>query len=694
MERRHPADGGRPGAGPVRAVQRGHADVRVGQVRAAARALPEHAHRQDRLPGRRDTDQRRRHQRLRQGRGRDVRHQQRGRVLAGRSRQRGQGGRGPAAGAGWAETGAVADERRIPVRDLVDDREPGEGRQGVRGHGRRRHTGGAGREGGAAAERRRLGLRRDQGQRAAPAVPAGRTRRAVAEDARRPAAGGRGERRSDRGEAAARPVGGARTGAHRHATAHAGRLRRRGEERRDRPAGVPGVTAPNLVVLLADQWRGQDQGWLDGARGRASQVRTPHLDRLAAGGAAIAGGCSSSPVCGPSRGSLLTGRLPHQHGVVANDLPLSPRLETLGTALSGAGYRTGWIGKWHLAGLPRDKWVPPAARPGIEHWAGVDCSHDHLDGHYYVGAESPTRIDFVGYEPEVQTDLAVEFLAGQDAPFFLTVCYNPPHDPYDSVPERLRTGYPIERMTVPPNTPGSDERREVQRLYWSAITAVDAQIGRILAELDRLGLRENTIVVVTSDHGDMLGAHGLRAKQSPYAEAVRVPMVISGPGVPACRPAGLLGLVDLAPTLLGLLGLPPIGVYGRDLSDRLRSGASLRTELLIGNWVSFDNGYDQGIGEWRGFVTDELTYARTVDGRPWLLFDDRADPWQLNNLAGDPASASRVAAADDRLSALLAESGDGFWPAGRLLTELGLVDDWNAREIALRGDRARLLPTR
>ncbi|WP_170223029.1 sulfatase-like hydrolase/transferase [Nonomuraea turkmeniaca] len=450
------------------------------------------------------------------------------------------------------------------------------------------------------------------------------------------------------------------------------------------------MTAPNVVVLLADQWRGQDQGWLDDTRGRASQVRTPNLDRLADGGAAVAGGRATSPVCGPSRASLLTGRLPHQNGVVANDLPLAPHVDTLATALSGAGYRTGWIGKWHLAGLPRDKWVPPAARPGIGRYVGVDCSHDHIDGHYYAGDGS--RVDFTGYEPEVQTDLAVEFLEERNGPFFLTVSYNPPHDPYDSVPERLRTGYPAGVLRPPPNTPDTSGQREVQRLYYSAITAVDAQIGRIVGALDRLGLRQNTIIVVTSDHGDLLGAHGLRAKQSPYAEAVRVPMVINGPGVPASRPTGLLGLVDLAPTLLGLLGLPPIGAYGRDLSDELRSGAPLRPELLIGNWVSFDNGYDQGIGEWRGLITTELTYARTADGRPWLLFDDLTDPWQLDNLATDPASAGRVTEADARLAALLAQAGDTFAPADRLLTDLGLVEDWNARERALRGDRARLLP--
>ncbi len=455
---------------------------------------------------------------------------------------------------------------------------------------------------------------------------------------------------------------------------------------------------PNILLVLADQWRGQDQGWLDDARGRASEVRTPQLDRLATEGAAIAGGRSSAPVCGPSRASLVTGSLPHQHGVAANDLPLSPRLDTLGTALSDAGYRTGWIGKWHLAGLPRDKWVPPAARPGIEHYAGVDCSHDHVDGHYYVGTESATRIDFTGYEPEVHTELAIEFLEGlrqvpgpRPDPFFLTVSYNPPHDPYDSVPESLRSYADVD-PTVPPNTPDTDAQRKVQRLYWSAITAVDAQFGRLLAALDRLDLRRNTIIVFSSDHGDLLGAHGLRAKQSPYAEAVRVPLVITGPGIPASRPAGLLGLVDLAPTLLGLAGLAPIGGYGQDLSDRLRTGADLRPELIIGNWVSCDNGYDQGIGEWRGLISDELTYARTVDGEPWLLYDDRADPWQLRNLVDDPASADRVAVADARLGALLAETGDPFHSAELLLAEVGMVEDWNARETALRGDRARVLP--
>ncbi|GAB3758507.1 sulfatase family protein [Microlunatus parietis] len=452
------------------------------------------------------------------------------------------------------------------------------------------------------------------------------------------------------------------------------------------------MTRPNVVLVLADQWRGQDQGWLDDDRGKTSAVRTPHLDRLAETGAAVAGARSNAPICGPSRASLVTGSLPHRHGVVANDLPLPTELPTLGTALAAAGYRTGWIGKWHLAGLPRDKWVPPAARPGIEHWVGVDCSHDHVDGHYYTGPD--TKIDFSGYEPKVHTDLALEFLSRQGSePFFLMVSYNPPHDPYDSVPERLRC-YDPAAATVPPNTADTAEQRDTLSLYWSAITAVDAELGRIVAELDRLGLRKNTIIVVSSDHGDLLGAHGLRAKQSPYAEAVRVPLVINGPGIPASRPDGLFGLTDLAPTLLGLAGLPPVGADGQDLSDRLRAGARLRDEVIIGNWVSCDNGFDQGIGEWRGLITEDVTYARTVDGRPWLLYDDRNDPWQQDNLVEAPDAAARVATADAELAALLAAAEDQFLPADRLLEHVGMVEAWNAREAALRGDRARLLPAR
>ncbi|HYH31337.1 MAG TPA: sulfatase, partial [Pseudonocardia sp.] len=321
---------------------------------------------------------------------------------------------------------------------------------------------------------------------------------------------------------------------------------------------------PNVLLVLADQWRGCDQGWFGNP-----EVRTPHLDALAAGGVRVRDAYANSPVCGPSRASLLTGLLPHEHHVVANDLPLRPGLPTVADVLAGAGYRTGWIGKWHLDGLPRDKWVSPDRRRGFGFWAAVNCSHRYLDAHYYRG-DDPEPVPFTGYEPDVQTELALEFLA-EGEPFFLTVSYGPPHDPYPDVPRHYLDRYDPDRLTPRPNCADGPAERERLHQYYAGISAVDDQLGRLVATLRDSGRLDDTVVVVTSDHGDMLGSHGRRAKQVPFEEAVRVPMVVHWPAGLAPRDVdGLMGLVDLPTTLLGLVGAPPLpGAYGRDLSAAL-----------------------------------------------------------------------------------------------------------------------------
>lgn len=448
---------------------------------------------------------------------------------------------------------------------------------------------------------------------------------------------------------------------------------------------------PNVLLVLADQWRGQDQGWIGN-----TSVQTPHLDQLAESGVGVAGARANAPVCGPSRASLLTGLLPHAHGVVANDLPLDPAVPTLGEAVAAAGYRAGWIGKWHLAGLPRDQWVPPRKRKGFDSWASDNCSHGHNDGHYYIGNRGPIRRAYRGYEPVAQTDLAIEFIREhRQTPFFLVVSVGPPHDPYDSVPQSYRNRYDPAGLPVRRNAEDTAQQRTVQQLYWSAITAVDDQIGRLVTELEQSGLRENTIMVVVSDHGDMLGSHGYRAKQLPYSESVHVPLVVSWPeGLPrGVRPGGMFGLVDLPPTLLGLIEAPSLRPsYGLDLSDGLRHGRRLRSDVLLGNWVSFDNGYAQGVPVWRGFTSETMTYARRSDpSSPWLLFDDLDDPWQEHNLVGRPDATAAVQAAEEHLDRLLSEAGDPFLSEESLIRSLDLVEAWNDREIALHGRQGRIL---
>ena len=450
-------------------------------------------------------------------------------------------------------------------------------------------------------------------------------------------------------------------------------------------------TRPNILLVIADQWRGMDQGWLGN-----SEVHTPNLDRLAATGVAVPRAYANTPVCGPSRGSLLTGQLPPEHHVVANDLALRPGLPTIGEALAARGYRTGWIGKWHLDGPPRDRWIPPDRRRGFDYWASTNCTHEYLDGHYFTG-DSPVPVPFTGYEPVVQTDLALGFIrAGDDRPYFLTVSYGPPHDPYEDVPERYLDRYDGNGLTPRGNAPDDADHRALLRRYYAGITAVDEQLGRLLDALREDGSAEHTLVVVTSDHGDMLGGHGRHAKQVPFEEAVSVPLVLAWPSVlpPGTSPEGLIGLVDLPATVLGLVGADPLpATYGRDFSGAVRGQGGLRDAVLLSNLVSFDNGYRQGVPEWHGFRDDRFTYARRAGGRPWLLYDNVVDPWQQTNLVGEPGHEDDVRRAEERLDALLREARDPGLHGLDLVRRLGLADTWNARERELHGDSGRLLPS-
>jgi arylsulfatase A-like enzyme len=441
---------------------------------------------------------------------------------------------------------------------------------------------------------------------------------------------------------------------------------------------------PDVIMIIADQWRGQDQGW-NGNR----EVITPRSDALARDGVAISGAIANHPVCGPGRGDLLTGLLPHQHRVVANDFPMPESVPTVGEAMSAAGYRTGWIGKWHLEGIPRDQGIRPG-RCGFDSFASINCSHGYYDRHYYTG-DGLDRVDFTGYEPPVQTELALQWLRDHDdRPSFLVLSLGPPHDPYDQVPPEYLDQYDPDQLTLRGNTDDTAANRLRQAQYYAGITVVDDQVGRIVDDLADRGRLDDTLLIITSDHGDMLGAHGRRAKQVPFAEAVRIPLVLHWPaGLEAGRPDGLFGLVDLAPTLLDLVGADPLpDTYGRSLTDGIRGLAPLREEALVANVVSVDEGWRQGVGEWRGFVADGISYARHVDGTPWLLFDDEADPWQLQNLVDQP---DRVQDAELRLDSLLAEAADPAHGAEDTLRELDLVALWNQRETELNGQSARTL---
>jgi len=449
---------------------------------------------------------------------------------------------------------------------------------------------------------------------------------------------------------------------------------------------------PNLLFVFADQMRGTAMGCA-GNR----QVRTPAMDRLAAEGMMFRRAYANFPVCTPSRGTILTGRYALGHGAVANDVPLGEDAVTFAHVLGAAGYRTGYIGKWHLDGVPRNRFTPPGPRRfGFEFWAAWNCSHRYLDARVY--RDDPEPVHLAGYEPAAQTDLALEFLdSGEDRPFALALSWGPPHNPYDKVPERFKAMVEADGIGLRPNVPADSADRARRDLagYYAHVMALDEQLGRLLDALEARGLAENTVVVFTSDHGDMLGSQGMQRKQQPWEESVGIPLVARWPGhVPAgARSETLVSTVDLAPTLLSLLGCePPDGTDGADLSAAwLGGGGEGPDSVFLADLVSTDEGWMQGLAEWRGVRTARYTYARWFDGRPWILYDNESDPHQMENLAASPAHCDVRNRLDARVDAWLRQTGDPSVSWQEMLRQFGLVDAWNARERDMHAELPRLV---
>jgi len=422
---------------------------------------------------------------------------------------------------------------------------------------------------------------------------------------------------------------------------------------------------PNLLFVFGDQWRGQATGYAGDPN-----VKTPSIDCFAAESVVFTGAVSGCPVCSPWRASLMTGQYPHRHGMVTNDQCLAELCEGpfLAEVLGSAGYHTAYIGKWHLAGHGRARYVPPERRLGFETWLGYECNHDYWKGFYY--AEGEESRPWEGYDARAQTDAACRIIRerGAERPLALFLSWGPPHAPYLTAPEEYRAMYAPEdiilRGNVPPEAE-ADARRDLAG-YYAHCTALDECFGDLLAALGEAGMADDTVVVFTSDHGDMLGSRGQWKKQRPYEESISVPLVIRDPGASGHRETRtVVDTPDLMPTLLALLGVgAPAEVQGRDLSGALRDGGpALAGDALIASYLPFHQWKrSDGGREYRGLRTEAHTYARDLAG-PWLLFDNDADPLQQSNLAADPDCAGLVERLDARLTRRLAELGDDFLPA-------------------------------
>lgn len=411
---------------------------------------------------------------------------------------------------------------------------------------------------------------------------------------------------------------------------------------------------PNILFVFADQMRAQALGCM-GNR----QVRTPNLDRLASEGVLFTHAVSSCPVCTPYRAALLTGRYPLSNGMVLNDVRLPLTELTIAEVLKQAGYQTGYIGKWHLDGPHRGGFTPPGPRrQGFDYWAVANCTHNYMRSYYYRDEPEPVWIE--GYDADHQTNLAVDYMRrhAQGTPFCLFMSWGPPHGPYQLMPEEYKVYDPAE-IELRPNA--SQDRREDIAGYYSHIAALDRAFGRLMETLEELGLSENTIVVFTSDHGDMLGSQGKQKKQKPWDESIMVPFVLRYPARAAAgrRSATLLNVVDVMPTLLGLAGIPvPERVEGADLSHAVLGRPGPEPSSA---WLAHPCPFIEPIPEWRGVRTARYTYVRSLAG-PWLLYDNENDPYQMENLVNQPAHAGLQADLEAEVREWLRRTGDDFQP--------------------------------
>ncbi|MFB6146832.1 MAG: sulfatase [Halobacteriaceae archaeon] len=425
---------------------------------------------------------------------------------------------------------------------------------------------------------------------------------------------------------------------------------------------------PNVLQILTDQQQAAALGAVN------DSYHTPNLDRLADSGTLFANCYTTHPQCTPARSSLVTGQFPHQTGVYTlphwGGYDLDPESHSVAHAFGDAGYDAVWTGKWHLG----DHNIEALG------WDRFDTVPKFRDD-----PDLNTRVD----HDRRTTERAIEYLdeRDDDRPFFLTASYRLPHPPYLEA-ESVADHYDEDAVPIPESV-DSDledrpdylaervadldldeaEIREMAYQYRTMVSQVDAYVGRLLDALEERGLREETVVLFASDHGDMTGAHGFSHKGAiPFEEVARVPCLVDVPECVDGRPrAGgtvedLVSLAAVPGTLLDAAGLDVDPAFeGGSLLDVTRRDAPPETDRVF-----FEHKYARwGHHPYRAVREDDWKYVQHLgenDGEE-ELYDLDADPGERENLAGDPDQAERLA----RLRGVV----DGWWEATG-----GDVRDW------------------
>jgi arylsulfatase A-like enzyme len=430
---------------------------------------------------------------------------------------------------------------------------------------------------------------------------------------------------------------------------------------------------PNIILYLSDQFR-----WdFIGANGHNSSTRTPNLDAMASRGKNFTHAVTNQPVCAPARSVLFSSRYATETGVWRNGIALGQTLPTLAGELRKAGYTANLIGKWHLApNTEADGGGPGAVKPEfrggfLDLWEGSNVIE--FTTHPYEGTiwdrdgkeityKDEYRVDFI-------TDRVERFLRQkQEKPFFLFISQIEPHQQND-MHRPIGPHGSVERFansTVPDDLralPGTWQAQLPD--YYGCIEAIDASVGRVRRILEEEHLADNTIFVFLSDHGCHFMTRNQEYKRSTHNSSLRVPLLIDGPGFQGAQQIPeLAGLIDIAPTLLEAAGVPaPSGWKGRSLLPLLndpRARQAWPNEQLIQISESM-TGRAIRTKDWTYCVADPSGASKepaAATYHEYQLYDQRADPHELVNLAGRQEYRSQASELSQQLKKLLVAAGE------------------------------------
>jgi N-acetylglucosamine-6-sulfatase len=462
--------------------------------------------------------------------------------------------------------------------------------------------------------------------------------------------------------------------------------------------GADAEKQKNVVLILSDDHRYDFLGFMEKA---PEFLETPNFDRLAREGAHLANAFVSTSLCSPSRASILTGQYMRNHHVVDNQRPVHPSTRFFPEYLQKAGYRTGYVGKWHM-GHENDE-----PRKGFDHWVSFPGQGEYMNPTFNVNGK---RKAFEGYITDLLTDQAVSWLdqvageAKKGKPFFLQIGYKAVHYPFQPAPRHAKryAGKPIDYPETMANTEENyrsqsrwiKERRygihgidhmetgaldkdpvpSFDELYYDfceTVHGLDENVGRVLNQLDKLKLTDHTLVIYLGDNGFALGEHGFYDKRDAFEESIRIPMLVRAPGItrPGSRVEDMVLNVDLAPSILDLAGIP--------LPKKPKMDGSSFIPLLKGDkpknpWRShFVYEYHW---EWN-FPANPTTFAIRTDHEKYIFYhglwdrngfyDLASDPHERHNLISVPAFRQRALELREKLFDELEQSGGMSIPVRR-----------------------------